>query len=430
MAPKLPARYQTHVRLGSDGDVEEWLATDQSLDRPVLIRVLDTGADESRRSEYLHSVRGAAAAHHVHLVEVYAVGDKSAPYAVTEWHGGITLADRLNTGHPLPVDDFLPNAAGLAAGLAALHGSGAVHGAIDPSAIGYGTGQPAKLGAYGRRNPTGSTAQDDTRALAAALRVSIAGDHAGSVGPSQIAEGIPPAVDEVLAAAESGELSASRLAASLEAIPAAAAPAGTRWSWGWLGVVAALLVAGVIISAAGIAMEFDEESPFLFPAAPPPGQPTTTSAAATTSTSLPPGDDRVVALPVVYDPFGDEAERDAEVGLLVDDNPVTGWRTERYFRPLSEIKPGVGVIFATDPDPSGVIIQGTPGTGYEWKWSAEVPQDFTGWDHVGRGVMLAGQNRLQFPARSGGRWLLWLTDLPADDEGEYLAAVTVVRFVR
>jgi hypothetical protein len=237
-------------------------------------------------------------------------------------------------------------------------------------------------------------------------------------------------VDEVLAAAEAGELNAPRLAASLEAIPSAAAPTGTRWSWGWLGLVAALLVAGVIISAAGIAMEFDEESPFLFPAAPPPAQPTTTSAAATTSTSPAPSDDRVAALAVVYDPFGDESERDAEVGLLLDDNPVTGWRTERYFRPLSEIKPGVGVIFATDPDPDGVIIQGTPGTSYEWKWSADVPEDFTTWEHVGRGVMLAGQNRVQLPPRSGGRWLLWLTDLPADDDGEYLAAVTVVRFVR
>ena len=44
LAPKLPDRYQTQVRLGRDGDIEEWLATDTALDRPVLIRALDPTA--------------------------------------------------------------------------------------------------------------------------------------------------------------------------------------------------------------------------------------------------------------------------------------------------------------------------------------------------------------------------------------------------
>jgi hypothetical protein len=409
--------------------VEEWLATDQSLDRPVLVRILDINATPQRRAAYVTAVREAAAAHHVHLVEVYAVGDESMPYAVTEWHGGVTIADRLNTGQPLPVEDFLPNATGLASGLAALHAAGAVHGAIDPSAIGYGTGRSAKLGSYGRRHPTSATPEEDTRALAASLRVSIAGEHGDTVGPSQIAEGIPPAVDEVLAAAEAGDLNAPRLATSLRSIPAATAPSGPRWSWGWLGLVAALLVAGLVISAAGIALEFDEDSPFLFPAAPPPEAQTATTVtrSTTTAASTP---DRIQAQSVTYDPFGDDIERDDDIALLGDDNAATGWRTERYFRPLHEIKPGVGVVFSTPVDPAGVIVQGTPGAAYEWKWATELPDDFAEWEHIGRGVLLAGQNPLQLPPRSGGRWLLWLTDLPADGEGEYIAEVTVVRFVQ
>jgi len=429
VAPKLPDRYQTHVRLGRDGDVEEWLATDLSLDRPVLVRVLDTNAVLERRANYVAAVRAAASAHHMHLVEVYAVGDESSPYAVTEWHGGVSIADRLNTGQPLPVEDFLPNATGLAAGLAALHSAGAMHGAIDPSAIGYGTGQSAKLGSYGRRHPVDATPAEDTRALAASLRVSIAGEHGDAVGPSQIAEGIPPAVDEVLAAAEAGELNAARLATSLRSVPVATAPSGPRWSWGWLGVAAALLVAGLLISAVGIAMEFDEDSPFLFPAAPAPEQPPATSVARTTTTAAP-TPDRVQTAAVIYDPFGDEIERDADIALLGDGNAATGWRTERYFRPLHEIKPGVGVVFSTSGDPSEVIVQGTPGTAYEWKWAGELPVTFAEWEHVGRGTLLAGQNPLQLPPRSGGSWLLWLTDLPADGEGEYIAEVTVVRFVQ
>jgi hypothetical protein len=428
VAPKLPERYQTHVRLGRDGDVEEWLATDLSLDRPVLVRVLDTTATPERRASYIQVVREAAAAHHVHLVEVYAVGDESTPYAVTEWHGGVTIADRLNSGQPIPVEDFLPNASGLASGLAALHAAGAVHGAIDPSAIGYGTGQSAKLGSYGRPHQAGVDAEDDTRALAAALRVSIAGEHGDAVGPSQIAEGIPPAVDQVLAAAEAGDLSAPRLATSLRSIPAVTVPRGPRWSWGWLGIVIALLLTGLAISAAGIAMEFDEDSPFLFPAAPPPAARTATTVARSPTTEPTPG--RISAVAVVYDPFGDDVERDDDVGLLGDGNAATGWRTERYFRPLHEIKPGVGVIFATTVDPAGVVVQGTPGTSYEWKWAGDSPESFSEWEHISRGVLLAGQNPLQFPSRSGGQWLLWLTNLPMDDDGEYIAEVTVVRFVQ
>ena len=40
MPTRLPERYRLNIRLGSDGDIEEWLAQDETLDRPVLIRYL------------------------------------------------------------------------------------------------------------------------------------------------------------------------------------------------------------------------------------------------------------------------------------------------------------------------------------------------------------------------------------------------------
>ncbi len=75
MAPKLPERYQTQVRLGRDGDVEEWLATDTALDRPVLIRSLDASASVERRRLYTEAVRDAARVAHMHLAKVYEVAD-------------------------------------------------------------------------------------------------------------------------------------------------------------------------------------------------------------------------------------------------------------------------------------------------------------------------------------------------------------------
>jgi hypothetical protein len=40
MPPPVSDRYRLEMRLGKDDDIEEWLATDTSLERPVLIRSL------------------------------------------------------------------------------------------------------------------------------------------------------------------------------------------------------------------------------------------------------------------------------------------------------------------------------------------------------------------------------------------------------
>ncbi len=48
MPPRLPDRYSLNVRLGRDRDIEEWLATDEQLDRPVLIRFLPPDASPER----------------------------------------------------------------------------------------------------------------------------------------------------------------------------------------------------------------------------------------------------------------------------------------------------------------------------------------------------------------------------------------------
>lgn len=42
---------------------------------------------------------------------------------------------------------------------------------------------------------------------------------------------------------------------------------------------------------------------------------------------------------------------------------------------------------------------------------------------------MAGGNRIQLPLREGGRWLLWFTDLPEQEDGSYQTAVTGVRFL-
>ena len=135
MPPRLPERYQTQVRLGRDGDVDEWLATDTSLDRPVLVRVLDPNASPQRRAEFVRSVRAAASVSHIHLAQVYEVNPDHTAFAILEWNGGVSIEDRVRAGDTIPVHEFLPNAAGLAEGLATMHDAGLKHGAIDSGAI-------------------------------------------------------------------------------------------------------------------------------------------------------------------------------------------------------------------------------------------------------------------------------------------------------
>jgi serine/threonine protein kinase len=428
MAPRLPERYEAHVRLGRDGDIEEWLAGDTSLDRPVLVRVLDPAATPERRQRFIAAVRAAAQAHHVHLADVYAVGSPDDPYSVLEWHGGVTLADRLAAGEAFPADEFLANAAGLADALGALHAGGGIHGRIDASAIGFAASHPAKLGAFGRDAPH-ATAAEDTRALATALRASVTGTDDPGVAPSQVAGGLPATVDLALGDAERGAIDARRLSALLHAIPFQAPRLGAgAWSWSWLVLSAGLIVAALLIAIAGRAIDVDPDSPFLYPAAPPPA-PASTSPP--TTVEPPPDDsgDRIPAQARVYDPEGDGTERDADVGRMLDGNPATSWSTERYFSPLSSVKGGVGVIFTLAERPAMVELVASPGTRYELAWAETVPDRVDGWETTGSGTILDGANRVQLPERDGGIWLLWLTDLPESGEGEFTAQVSEVRFL-
>jgi serine/threonine-protein kinase len=151
MPIRIPDRYRLEMRLGRDGDIEEWLAADTSLDRPVLIRSLGPDSSPDRRNQFVASVSAAAKAHHPHLAKVFVVEEtESGAYSVVEWTGGSSVADRIGASFGIELDEFLPNATGLAAALAELHAAGAVHGSIDLSAIPYTEDHPAKLGGFGR----------------------------------------------------------------------------------------------------------------------------------------------------------------------------------------------------------------------------------------------------------------------------------------
>ena len=435
MPPPLPDRFSLEVRLGRDHDIEEWLATDTALDRPVLIQVLGPETSIDRRRAFIDNTRSAAATNHVHLVSVYAADLlEEGAFSVTEWSGGVSMADRLAAGETIPVDEFLPNAAGLADGLAAFHESGGIHGTIDAGAIYYSGSHPAKLGSFGRPH-AGASIAEDTRALAEALETSITGRPAGTSSPSQVVDGIPSSVDDALQAARRGDLDAAGLAQALHATtqtPTTTPTTGPSWSWRWLAPAALLSILAVGIVAIGLVLPAGPESPILFPATPDDST-TTLTLAITTSTvaTTQSGEEPVVVVRAFsYDPDGDGTEHDQTVSNVIDGDTTTSWRTERYFDPLPQLKRGVGIAVELSGRPGRFVATGfSNGTAYNLMWASVLPAGgIDGWERLASGTVSGGRVVTQIPERDNGFWLLWFTDLPAQEDGFY-ASLAEVRFL-
>ena len=437
MAPPLPPRYRLEIRLGRDEDVEEWLATDLELSRPVLIRVVGPEAPTARRESFLEAVQAASRVSHNHVAAVFAAAEADgSAYAATEWTGGITLANRISAGSTPPIAEFLSNTAGLADGLAALHDESVVHGAIDPGAILYSGAHPAKLAGFGRVRRA-DTPHADVQALSAALESALTGRPAGILAPSQVIDALPPSVDEALRLAQEAGVDARRLSELILSIPySPPLRRASRWSWRWLIPAALLAVAAIGLVWWGSLLDVSPTSRVLAPAIPGPTvtrplPTTTTTTAAPSATQAvrdPPEPVDVLSV-AAFDPLGDGQENSARVDRLIDGNPDTTWRTERYFDPLPLLKGGVGLAFEVSGSPSSVeLLDLSVGTAFRIMWAESLLGiEDGGWDVAAEELAGATTLRVPLPDRRDGVWLLWLTDLPPEDD-VYLTHIGEVQF--
>ncbi len=434
MPPPLPSRYKLEVRLGRDDDVEEWLATDETLDRPVLIEVLGPETTPERRKRFVDAVRAVAGVANTHVATVYAAGElEDGAFAVLEWTGGITLADRVEAGEPIAPHEFLPNAAGVADGLAALHDAGIVHGAIDSRAVSFSSGHPAKLRRVGRQYEHGS-ATTDVHDLSVVLETGLTGRLPGLVPPSQVVDGVPPQLDAVLDAARKGALDAHRLGDQLRGIPTVdRTPSGVAWSRRWLVGSLVLILGAAGLIAAASAMNRTDSSAAPVPA----GSTGSTVVAATTTTTEPiqpttttvPANTIEIVSIASFDPLADGEENDHRLENLTDGDTSTPWRTETYFDPLNLIKDGVGITVSVRGVPGAIELLGlSEGTAFSLRWSSQSQQDPAAWEVVATGRSLGGPIVLQLPDRTNGQWLVWLTELSPTDEGDFRSSLGEVRF--
>lgn len=427
MATAIPDRYSLEIRLGRDDDIEEWLATDTSLDRPVLVRSLGPETSPNRRKQFVESVRGAAKISHSHLARVFAVSQvEGGAYSVSEWTGGATVSDRVEASQPIEIPDFLPNASGLAGALAALHDSGVTHGAIDLHAISYSVAHAAKLGAFGNKPRTDK--DGDVRALAAALETALTGSPPGGPPPSERIDGVPRSIDRILRSGQSGTMTAEQLERSLQAAPTPREPRAGSGATSRRLLIAAvgLVIAAVALVSIGLVFAPGGE-PIL-----PPPQTTTVATAPTTIAVVTTiaGSEASIENVTTYDPFGGGGENDDSVGNLIDGDDSTSWRTERYQDPLPQLKAGVGITVTAVGTPARIQLTGlTPGTVFEIYWSDTFFAQLEEWVRVAGGQAPPGDTILDLPPRSGGFWMIWLTDLPLQSDGSYYSTMSEVRFV-
>ena len=426
MPTAIPDRYRLDLRLGRDGDIEEWLASDTSLDRPVLIRSLGPDTGDERRKQFVSTVSAAAKAHHPHLAKVFVVEEvQGGAYSVSEWTGGATVADRVRASSGIELEEFLPNATGLAGALKALHDSGATHGSIDLSAISYSEAHAAKLGAFGR--PFLGDEDSDVRALSSALESALTGEPPGGPPPSESIDGISPMIDRILRAGQSGAYSAAELEKALSAAPTPRRPQPEPASTSRRLLYVALSLVLLAVALVGLGALFGTPTNPILPS-PTTGPPTpTTTPEVTSPPTSDPGDVAILSVES-HDPFGEGGENDDDVANLVDGDLSTTWQTERYQDQLSLIKPGVGVVAAVRGIPQQLHLAGlSAGTVFEVRWSLTLENDPEDWQRVAAGSAPAGTTSVDLPGRSDGYWLLWMTELPLQNDGTYYAQLSELR---
>lgn len=119
-----------------------------------------------------------------------------------------------------------------------------------------------------------------------------------------------------------------------------------------------------------------------------------------------------------FDPegTGTPGEVDGQLGNLVDGDPSTTWRTERYrTRTFGELKAGVGV-YATAAEPAPFRQLRVSGTSAGWAASVYVAEepgdDLAGWgEPVAELSGIDGDAVFDLRATEGSTVLLWITDL-------------------
>ncbi|MEV5785006.1 serine/threonine-protein kinase [Streptomyces sp. NPDC052287] len=147
----IAGRYRLHDPIGRGAMGEVWRAFDETLGRPVAVKLLlPQNTDPTATSRFRLEAQTAGRLSHPHVVGVFDFGEyKDRLFLVMELVEGDSLARHLTTAGPLPAEQVARIAAQAAAGLAAAHQQGVVHRDIKPANLLLDTDSTLKIGDFG-----------------------------------------------------------------------------------------------------------------------------------------------------------------------------------------------------------------------------------------------------------------------------------------
>jgi serine/threonine-protein kinase len=130
--------YRIEALLGEGGMGQVFRAAHGQTGARVALKLLrpELAGDQGLIRRLLREGRAARTVEHRHLVGLLDAGEADGQHFLAlELVPGISVGDRLAAEGPLPLDDVVRIAAGVGAGLDALHGAGIVHRDVKPSNV-------------------------------------------------------------------------------------------------------------------------------------------------------------------------------------------------------------------------------------------------------------------------------------------------------
>jgi eukaryotic-like serine/threonine-protein kinase len=148
----LSGRYRLEAKLGSGGMSTVYLARDETLDRPVAVKVMhrEMSEQEDQLQRFRQEARAVAKLTHPNVVSVIDAGeDGGYPYIVFEYVRGETLKQRISRVGALDTQEAIAYAIEVARGLSVAHARNMVHRDIKPQNVLIDEEGRAKLTDFG-----------------------------------------------------------------------------------------------------------------------------------------------------------------------------------------------------------------------------------------------------------------------------------------